>query len=98
MSSMTGSAPPSGRAVRRVAVLTHGRVETIGPALQRVEAVAHEAGVELVFPQDEGSKHEMHEAPRELPEAGLHPRVRLGGRRTDLPPPRPLLGPGRPAV
>src|SRR5437899_288907 len=37
MSSTTGSTPRSGEPVRCAAVLTHGRAETIGPALRRVE-------------------------------------------------------------
>ena len=82
MSSTTGSTPQSGSAVHRAAVLTHGRPEAIGPALARVEAAARDAGVELVFPQDEVSKHEIDEAPHDLADADLV--LVLGGDGTML--------------
>jgi NAD+ kinase len=96
MSSTTGSTPQSGEPVRRAAVLTHGRAETIGPALERVEAVAARAGVELVFPPDEVAKHEIDEAPHELADANLV--VVLGGDGTMLRALRRLLGTGIPAI
>jgi NAD+ kinase len=96
MSSTTGSTPRSDKPVRRVAVLTHGRPEAIGPALARVEAAAREAGVELVFPQDELSKHEIREAPHELADADLV--LVLGGDGTMLRALRRLLGTGIPAI
>ena len=96
MSSTTGSTPRSGEPVRCAAVLTHGRAATIGPALRRVEDVADAAGVELLFPQDEVSKHEMSEAPHELAEADLV--VVLGGDGTMLRGLRRLLGTGIPAI
>jgi len=88
--------PPSGSPVRRAAVLTHGRVERIGPALQRVEAAAENAAVELVFPQDELSKHDIDEAPHELADADLV--LVLGGDGTMLRALRRLLGTGVPAI
>jgi NAD+ kinase len=57
MTSTTGSAAPSRDAVRRAAVITHGRAGVIGPALERLEAVAREHGVELLVPADEAEKH-----------------------------------------
>ncbi|MDX6508820.1 MAG: hypothetical protein QOG81_572, partial [Gaiellaceae bacterium] len=33
--------------------MTHGKVETIGPALERLDGVARAAGVELIFPEEE---------------------------------------------
>ncbi len=43
--------------VRRAAVITHGKPGTIGPALERLEKVADEAGVELLLPDEEVAKH-----------------------------------------
>jgi NAD+ kinase len=43
--------------VRRAAVVTHGRAETIGAALGRLRALADERSVELVLPEDEVEKH-----------------------------------------
>lgn len=59
MTSTTGSPTPSAspRTVRRVAVVTHGKRETIGPALERLEGIARRAGIELVLPEDERAKH-----------------------------------------
>ena len=48
MSSMPGSRPPSAERVGRAAVVTHGRPELTRDALARFEAVAAEAGVEVV--------------------------------------------------
>src|SRR5688572_7099468 len=42
------------KAVRRAIVLTHGKAQTIGPALARLETVARDAGVELVVAADDG--------------------------------------------
>ncbi len=48
MTSTTGSKPQSAEAVRRAAVVTHGRPDTIGDAAARLAAVARAHGVELV--------------------------------------------------
>ncbi len=96
MSSTTGSTPPPGKPVSRAAVLTHGRIDAIGPALERVEAIAGQAGVQLVFPPDEVSKHEIDEVPHELAEADLV--LVLGGDGTMLRALRRLLGTGIPAI
>lgn len=47
----------SGRPVRRAAVITHGKPRTIGPAIARLESVAREAQVELLYTEDEAAKH-----------------------------------------
>jgi len=57
MTSTPGSTPPSAKPVRVAAVVTHGKKDTIGPALERLQQVAGEAGVELVFPSEERQKH-----------------------------------------
>jgi NAD+ kinase len=43
--------------VRRVAVVTHGRPETIGAGLVRLRGLAEKRGIELVLPDDEVEKH-----------------------------------------
>jgi NAD+ kinase len=45
--STNGSPQPSGRPVSRATVVVHGRPDRIGDAVERVERVAAEAGVEL---------------------------------------------------
>jgi NAD+ kinase len=48
MTSTSSSTPRSAEKVRRAAVVLHGKRETIGPALERLHAVARDADVELV--------------------------------------------------
>ena len=55
--SKPGSPPPSPEPVRRAFVLTHGQAATIGPALERVQATAEAAGVELLYSEEERAKH-----------------------------------------
>ena len=50
---------PEARRVARAAVVTHGKPQTIGPALARLSTVAREAGVELVLDAAESEKHGM---------------------------------------
>ena len=40
-------------------MITHGKVDTIGPALERLAGVAGAAGVALIFPEEEREKHGM---------------------------------------
>jgi NAD+ kinase len=54
--SVTQSAKAS-PAVKRAAVVTHGKPQTIGPALARLTTVAREAGVELQMGEAEVEKH-----------------------------------------
>src|SRR5919106_3871306 len=46
----------SRKAVDRAAVVTHGKPGQIGAGLARLQAVAQECGVELLFPADEAEK------------------------------------------
>ena len=55
---MTGSKTPSAEPVRKAVVVTHGRPEVIGEALGRLEKVARENEVEVMYPADEAEKHE----------------------------------------
>ncbi len=85
-SSSTTSTPASQKrsaeAVRRAAVITHGKPPTIGPALERLEKVAREAGVELLLPGEEVEKHGVGEPEHDLSSA--HIAVVLGGDGTML--------------
>jgi len=68
--------------VRRAAVITHGKPVTIGPALERLEKVAQEAGVELLLPDEEVEKHGVGEPEQDLTGADI--AVVLGGDGTML--------------
>ena len=59
MTSTSASTVPSQqpRAVKRAAVVTHGKPQAIGSALARLANVARESGVELVFAAGESEKH-----------------------------------------
>ena len=59
MTSTTGSTQQLASQVRRAVVLTHGKPQTIGPALARLSTVAREAGVELILDEDEAAKHAL---------------------------------------
>ena len=48
---------PSARHVARAAVVTHGKPGQIGSGFARLQAVAHEHGVELVLSTEEAEKH-----------------------------------------
>ena len=50
---MVESKPRSAEAVRRAAVVLHGKPATVGDAMDRVRAIADELGVELVEPEGE---------------------------------------------
>jgi NAD+ kinase len=91
MTSMTGLTTPSAEPVRTALVVTHGRPEAIGEALERLEQVAREAGVELIYPADEAEKHER-QADGDPSRAGIV--VVLGGDGTMLRALRLALGSG----
>jgi NAD+ kinase len=80
--STTESQRRSSEAVRRAAVITHGKPPTIGPALERLEKVAREAGVELLLPGEEVEKHGVGEPEHDLTSADV--AVVLGGDGTML--------------
>jgi NAD+ kinase len=80
--STPGSPTRSTSAVRRAAVVTHGKPQTIGPALDRLEKVAREAGVELLLPGEEVEKHGVGEPKEDLTTADI--AVVLGGDGTML--------------
>jgi NAD+ kinase len=84
MTSTTGSQQRSAeaKAVRRAAVITHGKPGTIGPALERLEKVAREADVELLLPEEELEKHGVGGQDQDLAAADL--AVVLGGDGTML--------------
>jgi NAD+ kinase len=63
-------------------VITHGKPPTIGPALERLEKVAREAGVELLLPDEEVEKHGVGEPESDLNVADI--AVVLGGDGTML--------------
>jgi NAD+ kinase len=79
---MPGSPRRSGSAVRRAAVITHGKPPTIGPALERLGKVAREAGVGLLLPDEEVEKHGVGEPESDLTGADI--AVVLGGDGTML--------------
>jgi NAD+ kinase len=68
--------------VHQAAVITHGKPPTIGPALERLEKVAREAGVELLLPDEEVEKHGVGEPEQDL--SGADIAVVLGGDGTML--------------
>src|ERR1044072_2387355 len=59
MTSTSASTVPSQqpRAVKRAAVITHGKPQAIGSALARLATVARGCGGELVFAAEESEKH-----------------------------------------
>jgi NAD+ kinase len=59
MTSTTGSTPQLASSVKRAAVITHGKPDTIGPALERLESIAGDAGVELLVDEAEAAKHQL---------------------------------------
>ena len=96
MSSTAGSNKQSREPVRRAAVITHGKVDTIGPALERLAGVAGAAGVELIFPEEEREKHGMPADGGDAAEVDL--AVVLGGDGTMLRALQRFLGTSVPVI
>lgn len=97
MTSSAGSPTQSAstRRVARAAVVTHGNPEQIGSGLARLQAVAQEHGVELLFPPEEASKHGVEPA---TGLEGAEIAVVLGGDGTMLRALTRFLGTGVPVV
>jgi NAD+ kinase len=97
MTSTAGSTRPSvpPRAVTRAAVVTHGKTGQIGAGLARLQAVAHEHGVELLFASEEAEKHALSPSD-EAVTADL--AVVLGGDGTMLRALTRFLGTGVPVI
>jgi NAD+ kinase len=96
MTSMPGSRTQSGEAVRRAAVITHGKPETIGAALKRLQSVAEAREVELLFPGEEVDKHRLGSDHGDLADADL--AVVLGGDGTMLRALQRFLGTAVPVI
>jgi NAD+ kinase len=97
MTSTAGSQTQSARrkAVERAAVVTHGKPDQIGAGLARLQAVAQECGVELLFPADEAEKQGVEPGP-DPSTADI--AVVLGGDGTVLRALTTFLGTGVPVV
>ncbi len=96
MTSTSKSQPQSAEAVVRAAVVTHGKPETIGPGIARLEQVARKAGVELLFPGEEVEKHGVGEPEPDLGAADV--AVVLGGDGTMLRALQRFLGTNVPVI
>jgi NAD+ kinase len=81
--------------VTKAAVVTHGKAGQIGAGLARLQAVAAEHGVELVFPGGEAEKHGV-QGIEDASEADL--AVVLGGDGTVLRALTLFLGSGVPVI
>jgi NAD+ kinase len=82
--------------VGRVTVFTHGKPETIGSALDRLQALARERGVELLLAEDEAEKHGLSPSDTDTARADL--AVVLGGDGTMLRALKRFLGTGIPVI
>jgi NAD+ kinase len=95
MSSKGGSTTRRAE-VKRVAVITHGKPETSGDALARLQALAEERGVELLLADDELEKHGLGSDDGDPTTADL--AVVLGGDGTMLRALKRFVGTGVPVI
>lgn len=95
MTSTAGSTTPSARKTSTAAVVTHGKTGQIGAGLARLQAVAQEHGVELVFSPEESGKHALE--PTADP-TNVDIAVVLGGDGTMLRALTRFLGSGVPVI
>ena len=83
------------RGVTRAAVVTHGKTGQIGAGLARLQVVASEHGVELLFSPEESEKHDL---PATSDPASADIAVVLGGDGTMLRALTRFLGTGVPVI
>jgi NAD+ kinase len=96
MTSTSESTVQSPEAVRRAAVVTHGKPQAIGSALARLATVAREAGVALTMAPEEAEKHGLEREDADLADVDL--AVVLGGDGTMLRALGRFLGTGVPVI
>ena len=96
MTSTSESNVRSPSAVKRAAVVTHGKPQTIGPALARLTTVAREAGVELHLAEEETEKHGLDPAGGDVSDVDI--AIVLGGDGTMLRALDRYLGTGVPVI
>ena len=95
MSSKGGSTTRRAE-IKRVAVITHGKPETSGDALARLQALAEERSIELLLADDELEKHGLGSEDGDPTTADL--AVVLGGDGTMLRALKRFVGTGVPVI
>src|SRR3990172_6877807 len=81
MTSTAGSPRPLARPIAKAAVVTHGQPKQIGAGLARLQAVAAEHDVELLFSLEEAEKHGLEPT---ADESAVDIAVGLGGGGTGV--------------
>src|SRR3954470_2645293 len=88
--------PPLARPVRRAAVFTHGKARQIGPAVARLARVARDAGVELLYDEEDARARGGQPVSYEPSETDV--ALVLGGDGTTLRALHRFLGTGVPVI